>query len=74
MILLLIISIGISILSSGQKDLSIIMSSISTIINLIFCTALFEHVIAKPIENVAKQALDIARDQCNSINHLNRID
>lgn len=72
-ILLFIGWIGMAILS-GLQGMTLLRSTLTAFITLSFGDFLFERIIAKPLEGVAKQALDVARGQCHSISHLNRVD
>lgn len=59
---------------SGLHGLSFITASLLMFITLIVGNILLEWLIAKPIENVTKQALNVARGECHSVTHLNRVD
>ncbi|EKT58163.1 methyl-accepting chemotaxis sensory transducer with Pas/Pac sensor [Providencia burhodogranariea DSM 19968] len=73
MALLFISWVSIATLS-GQQGLSVTAISLFSFIILIIGNILLELLIAKPIANIARQTLDVARGEKHSITHLNRVD
>lgn len=59
---------------SGLQGLSFLHATVLTLITLSASNVLLERMVAKPIENVARQALDVARGERHSISHLHRVD
>ncbi|MDD9339146.1 MAG: methyl-accepting chemotaxis protein [Providencia heimbachae] len=58
----------------GLREMPLLISSLCTFFTLVFGNFLLERTIAKPIENITAQALDIARGERNSVKHMNRVD
>ncbi|WP_368884541.1 methyl-accepting chemotaxis protein [Providencia vermicola] len=73
MLLLLTTWISLATLSSLQGS-ALFLTTLLALIILGTGNFLLEQMIAKPIENVAKQALNVARGQKHSINPLHRVD
>lgn len=58
----------------GMREMPLITSSICTFLTLIIGSLALERIIAKPIENITAQALNVAKGERNSIDHMNRVD
>ncbi|MEY0599443.1 methyl-accepting chemotaxis protein [Providencia alcalifaciens] len=73
MSLLLIFWLVIASLA-GLQALPFTIASVCTLITLIIGNIAFERMLAKPLENIATQALSIARGERHSIHHMQRTD
>lgn len=58
----------------GSSGAELGLSALITTSTTLRVTWLLEHQIARPIENVARQALKVATGERNSVDHLNRAD